>query len=122
MIFVEDQNKSLAFWVEKLNFTVLKDIVLNPKLRWIQITPPESKDISLILYPRLLVTNRKLRTLPVIIFKTANIKSAIEQMKINGVVFTHDPMRSELGTYVMFKDNEGNDFIMIEQFNDRNES
>lgn len=115
MIFVKDQNEALAFWVEKLNFTVLKDIVLDPKLRWIQITPPESKNTSLILYPKLMITNRMSRPLPVIIFETFDIKSTIEQMKKNGVVFSHDPMQSELGTYVMFKDNEGNDFIMMEQ-------
>ena len=115
MIFVKDQNEALAFWVEKLNFTVLKDIVLDPKLRWIQITPPDSNDTSLILYPKLMITNRMSRPLPVIIFETFDIKSTIEQMKKNGVVFSHDPMQSELGTYVMFKDNEGNDFIMMEQ-------
>lgn len=120
MIFVKDQNEALAFWVGKLNFTVLKDIDLDPKLRWIQITPPGSKDTSLILYPKVMITNRMSRPLPVIIFETFDIKSTIEQMKKNGVVFSHDPMRSELGTYVLFKDNEGNDFIMMEQSIDNN--
>jgi lactoylglutathione lyase len=87
MIFVKDQNEALAFWVGKLNFTVLKDIVLDPKLRWIQITPPDSKDTSLILYPKFMVTNRMSRPLPVIIFETFDIQSTIEQMKKNGVVF-----------------------------------
>jgi|SRR5690349_11055692 predicted enzyme related to lactoylglutathione lyase len=120
MIFVKDQNEALAFWVGKLNFTVLKDIVLDPKLRWIQITPPDSKDTSLILYPKFMVTNRMSRPLPVIIFETFDIQSTIEQMKKNGVVFSHYPMHSEIGTYVLFKDNEGNDFIMMEQSIDIN--
>lgn len=122
MIFVKDQNEALAFWVGKLNFTVLKDIVLDPKLRWIQIAPADSKDTSIILYPKSMVTSRTPRPLPVIIFKTPDIKSAIEQMKENGVVFSHDPMRSELGTYVLFKDNEGNDFIMVEHSFENNKS
>jgi lactoylglutathione lyase len=120
IIFVKDQNEALAFWVEKLNFTVLKDIVLDPKLRWIQIIHHDSKDTSLILYPKSMVTNRMSRPLSTIIFETLDIKSTIEQMTKNGVVFSHVPMHSELGSYVLFKDNEGNEFIMMEQSIDNN--
>lgn len=122
MLFVRNQTDSLEFWVEKLNFMVLKDIVLESKVRWIEICPSDSRDISLILFPLSMITNRKPRPLPVIIFKTLDIKSTIERMKGKGVIFSHGILSSELGISAMFKDNEGNDFIMMEQSRYSNKS
>lgn len=120
MLFVSDQKESLDFWVGKLDFRIVKDIYLEPKLRWIQIASAESHEISIILYPKSLITSRKSKPLPVIIFKTKNLEVSIKQMKMKGVVFSHDISSSALGKYIMFKDNEENEFIMMEHLFDDN--
>lgn len=120
MLFVNDQKESLDFWVGKLDFRILKDVYLEPQLRWIQIASAESHEISIILYPKSLISSRKSKPLPVIIFKTKNIRVSIKQMKMKGIVFSHDLSSSALGKYIMFKDNEGNEFIIMEHLSDNN--
>ena len=74
MIFVNNQQESLNFWVEKLGFKVMRDIEFDSKTRWIELASPDSNVPSLILYPKSSITVRKSRPLPVIIFRTENIR------------------------------------------------
>ena len=39
---------------------------------------------------------------------------SLKRMKNKGVNLSHESLKSELGVYVMFRDNEDNEYIMIE--------
>ena len=114
MIFVNNQQESLRFWVEKLDFKVIKDVILDLKVRWIQLDPPNSPVTSIILYPKSLISVRESKPLPVVIFETNDIEMSLKRMKNKGVNLSHESLKSELGVYVMFRDNEDNEYIMIE--------
>ena len=114
MIFVNNLQESLRFWVEKLDFKVIKDVMLDLKVRWIQLAPPNSTVTSIILYPKSLISVRESKPLPVVIFETNDIEMTIKRMKNKGVNLSHESLKSELGVYVMFRDNEDNEYIMIE--------
>lgn len=114
MIFVNNPQESLRFWVEKLDFKVIKDVILDLKVRWIQLAPPNSTVTSIILYPKSLISVRESKPLPVVIFETNDIEMTIKRMKNKGVNLSHESLKSELGVYVMFRDNEDNEYIMIE--------
>lgn len=114
MIFVNNQQESLRFWVEKLDFKVIKDVILDLKVRWIQLAPPNSLVTSIILYPKSLISVRESKPLPVVIFETNDIEMTLKRMKNKGVNLSHESLKSELGVYVMFRDNEDNEYIIIE--------
>lgn len=114
MIFVNNQQESLNFWVEKLGFKIIKDTVLDSKIRWIQLAPPESTVPTLILFPKSLITIRESRPLPIIIFRTQDIERTLEHMRNKDIVVSHHPMNSAVGSYTTFQDNEGNEFIILE--------
>lgn len=114
MIFVNNPQESLRFWVEKLDFKVIKDVILDLKVRWIQLAPPNSTVTSIILYPKSLISVRESKPLPVVIFETNDIEMTIKRMKNKDVNLSHESLKSELGVYVMFRDNEDNEYIMIE--------
>ena len=114
-IFVKDQQESLNFWVDKVGFVVICDLQLESNFRWVEIAP-RSSDSSINLYPKSLISKKDLIPMPVIIFRTNDIQSTFNNLKARGVVFSRNPLRSILGIYAMFKDVDGNEFLILEKF------
>jgi lactoylglutathione lyase len=113
-VFVKDQQESLTFWVEKVGFEVICDLKLESNFRWVEIAP-KSSNSSINLYPKSLVSNRDLKPMPVIIFRTNDIHSTFNNLKAKGVTFSRNPLKSDLGIHAMFKDVDGNEFLILEK-------
>lgn len=113
-IFVKDQQKSLNFWVDKVGFKVICDLQLESNFRWVEIAP-RSSDSSINLYPKSLISKKDLIPMPVIVFRTNDIQSTFNNLKARGVTFSRDPLKSILGIHAMFKDVDGNEFLILEK-------
>lgn len=113
-IFVKDQQESLIFWVEKIGFDVICDIELESNFRWVEIAP-RSSNSSINLYPKSLISKKDLKPMPVIFFRTDDIYSTFNNLKAKGVTFSRNPLKSILGIHVMFKDVDGNEFLILEK-------
>ena len=113
-VFVKDQQESLNFWIEKLGFEVICDIKLESNLRWVEIAPISSNS-SINLYPKSLISKKDLKPMPVIVFRTDDIRSTFNNLKTKGVTFSRNPLKSILGIYAMFKDLDGNEFLILEK-------
>ena len=113
-IFVKDQQESLNFWVDKLGFEVICDLKLESNFRWVEIAP-RSSDSSINLYPKSLVAKKDLIPMPVIVFRTNDIQSTFNNLKARGVTFSRNPLKSILGIHAMFKDVDGNEFLILEK-------
>ena len=113
-IFVKDQQESLNFWVEKVGFEVICDLQLESNFRWVEIAP-RSSDSSINLYPKSLISKKELIPMPVIVFRTNDIQSTFNNLKTRGVTFSRNPSKSILGTHAMFKDVDGNEFLILEK-------
>jgi lactoylglutathione lyase len=113
-VFVKDQQESLTFWVEKVGFEVICDLELESNFRWVEIAPRTSNS-SINLYPKLLISSKDLKPLPVIVFRTNDIDSTFNNLKANGVTFSRKPLKSILGIHAMFKDIDGNEFLILEK-------
>jgi lactoylglutathione lyase len=113
-VFVKDQQESLNFWVEKVDFEVICDLELEPNFRWVEIAP-RSSNSSINLYPKSLISKKDLKPMPVIVFRTNDIHSTFNNLKAKGVTFSRTPLKSILGIYAMFKDIDGNEFLILEK-------
>ena len=113
-IFVKDQQESLTFWVEKIGFDVICDIELESNFRWVEIAP-RSSNSSINLYPKSLISKKDLKPMPVIFFRTEDIYSTFNNLKEKGVTFSRNPLKSILGVHAMFKDVDGNEFLILEK-------
>lgn len=113
-IFVKDQQESLNFWVDKVGFEVICDLQLESNFRWVEIAP-RSSDSSINLYPKSLISKKDLIPMPVIVFRTNDIQSTFNNLKARGVTFSRDPLKSILGIHAMFKDVDGNEFLILEK-------
>jgi len=113
-IFVKDQQESLTFWVEKVGFEVICDIILESNFRWLEIAP-NSSGSSINLYPKSLISKKDLKPMPVIVFTTDDIYRTFDNLKAKGVTFSRNPLKSILGIHAMFKDVDGNEFLILEK-------
>jgi len=113
-IFVKDQQESLNFWVEKVDFEVICDLELESNFRWVEIAP-RSSNSSINLYPKSLISKKDLKPMPVIVFRTNDIHSTFNDLKARGVTFSRSPLKSILGIHAMFKDVDGNEFLILEK-------
>ncbi|MCT2535341.1 VOC family protein [Aquibacillus koreensis] len=120
-IFVEDQDKALAFYSETLGF-VKKHDVPTGEHRWITLVSPDEQDGTELLlepneHPAAKEYQKKLfeEGIPVTMFGVADIQKDYERLVEKGVQFTMAP--TEMGgiTIAVFDDTCGNLIQIIQQ-------
>ncbi len=107
---VADQDRALAFYTEKLGFRVHTDQPLNEKQRWIELSIPGA-DTGLTLFTPEGHESR-IGTFTGISFHTDDVQATYDQLVARGVEFTGPPARQPWGIFAMFKDVDGNQFVM----------
>jgi lactoylglutathione lyase len=109
-VYVDDQEKSLEFWTEKVGFKVRQSEPMSPIANWIEVGP-ESAQTCLVLYPKSMMQNwEELKTS--IIFNCDDIDEMVSKLRDNGVEITGEPKKMKWGTYATFKDIDGNEFLL----------
>jgi catechol 2,3-dioxygenase-like lactoylglutathione lyase family enzyme len=113
-ILVDDQDKALAFYVEKLGFMKDKDIPMGP-FRWLTVTAPQGAEgVELVLepmgFPPAATYQRALfdAGIPAAAFISRDIWGEHEMLKRRGVTFRGEPTAMGPITSVLFEDTCGN--------------
>jgi predicted enzyme related to lactoylglutathione lyase len=109
---VKDQNRALDFYTEKLGFTILTDKPFDEKQRWIELRIPKA-DTHVVLFTPEEHAGR-VGTFSGVSFTCDDIDQTYAEYLKRGVAFEGPPQKQPWGTYVMFKDSEGNSFVMSE--------
>ena len=120
-LVVDDYDKAIKFYTEKLNFTVVEDTVLNENKRWVVITPPGSSGCCLLLAK---AVNEEQRSRignqtggRVFLFlHTDNFKKDYDNLIAKGVTIVRGPVVEQFGTVAVFADLYGNLWDLIEPF------
>jgi len=110
---VSDQDKAIAFYTDKLGFSLTADIPFGEGDRWVEVTP--SKGGAAI------ALSRAMEHFPAgretgIALTTADARAAHSELKEKGVE-VEEPMGGD-GTVpllFMFKDGDGNGLMVVEQ-------
>lgn len=108
---VEDQDRALAFYTEKLGFKVKVDASFegSPQ-RWIELETPEG-DTCVVLF-----TNEEQKPMigkfSNIVFTCDDVVQTTEKLKKKGVEIVEGPKEEAWGIYSIFKDSEGNRFCV----------
>jgi catechol 2,3-dioxygenase-like lactoylglutathione lyase family enzyme len=113
-IFVDDQDKALAFYTGKLGFVARHDIPMG-EFRWLTVTSPEGVDgVELVLEPMAFEPARTYQQalfaagIPATAFMTGDIAAEFARLKERGVVFRGEPKQMGPVTIVLFEDTCGN--------------
>lgn len=108
-IYVEDQDKALRFWTEKMGFTVTTDMPYGED-RWIEVQPPQG-GVALNLYKAATGWPALATDQPnYVLFAADDITKAYEELTAKGVTFTQKPVKEHWGWSAVFTDEDGHLF------------
>jgi catechol 2,3-dioxygenase-like lactoylglutathione lyase family enzyme len=107
---VRNQDASLKFFTEKLGFKVTTDQFFSEKQRWIELKIPGA-ETGLVLFTPDGHENR-IGDFQPLSFWCDDVFATAKIMKSHGVVFEQEPKSEDWGTAAIFKDVDGNKFVL----------
>jgi predicted enzyme related to lactoylglutathione lyase len=112
IVDVEDQDRALKFWTEKMEFALAQDAPYEAE-RWIEV---RTRDKATILVLRLRQGDRPtaLEEQPTsnVFFYCDNLPRTYDELRARGVEFAQPPVQQSWGWWSMFQDQEGNRFAL----------
>jgi glyoxylase I family protein len=113
-IFVDDQEKALAFYTRILGFKKSKDIPVG-EYKWLTVVSPDGPpDIELVLEPNSNPAAKAFQEsvfqqgIPITAFEVDDIQAEFRRLRGHGVVFTMEPTPTGPVTIAIFADTCGN--------------
>ncbi|MFJ7935793.1 VOC family protein [Sporosarcina sp. NPDC096371] len=120
-LFVQDQDKALEFYTEKLGFVKKHDVPMG-KFRWITLVSPDDHGGTELLlepndHPAAKEYQEKIfaEGIPATMFGVADIHKEYERLLENGVKFTMEPTKMGEVTIAVLDDTSGNLIQIIQQ-------
>ncbi len=109
---VANQNRALAFYTDKLGFTIITDQPFGGGQRWIELRIPKADTrVALFTPPG---QEDRIGTHSGISFNCDDVVATYQELTARGVVFEAPPDKQPWGTFAQFKDTEGNSFVLSE--------
>lgn len=112
-IFVDDQDKALAFYTQVLGFVKSNELPAG-KYRWLTVRSPEGGDTELSLEPDANPAARAYQQalmsqgIPATAFQSDDIEADVRRLREHGVRFTTDPVDHGQVRLTVFADTCGN--------------
>ena len=106
---VRDQDRALKFWTEKMGFRVETDQPLGPQ-RWIELSIHSSETGIVLFTPE--GQEDRIGTFFNGSFACDDVEATWRQLSAKGVEFVRPPKKEDWGTSAIFKDSEGNQFVL----------
>ena len=107
---VTDQDRALEFYTKKLGFMIATDQPFNDKQRWIELKI-RGADTGLVLFTPEGHEDR-IGGFQAISFFTNDVQKTYDELVSRGVEFLGPPKTTDWGSFVMFKDPDGNQFVL----------
>ncbi len=107
---VADQNRALDFYTEKLGFTIITDQPFDKTQRWIELRVPKA-ETRVVLFTAEHDRGR-IGSFMNMSYSCDDIDKTYEELKARGVEFDGPPKKEHWGNFALFKDSEGNSFVL----------
>jgi predicted enzyme related to lactoylglutathione lyase len=107
---VRDQKRALAFYTEKLGFTVFTDKPFNDKQRWIELKIGGSQTKVVLFTPQ--GQEDRVGGFTSLTLACDDLDATYAELSARGVEFLGPPRKEQWGSMAMMKDSEGNQFVL----------
>lgn len=106
---VSDQERAKSFYVDRLGFELKKDDASVPGIRWILVAPKQARvALTLVTWFETMPPG----SLRGLVLRSSDLQSDYETLKARGVEFEGRPERRPWGAEVVFRDPDGNRFVL----------
>lgn len=118
-LVVADYDEAIAFYTQKLHFTLVEDTILSDTKRWVLVAPPGAKGCQLLLAKaatdeqKSRVGNQTGGRVFLFLF-TDDFWRDYNRMTADDIRFIRGPIKEEYGTVAVFEDLYGNLWDLIE--------
>ena len=114
-VYVRDQERSLAFFRDKLGFSVILDVLFASGNRYVQVSPPHGTSSLALVLPRPGTEEEELvGRSGSVSFIAEDVLEKYAEWSDRGVRFTVSPQTPAWGgTFCRFEDPDGNPFMLI---------
>jgi catechol 2,3-dioxygenase-like lactoylglutathione lyase family enzyme len=107
---VRDQDQALEFWTRKLGLQVVTDQPMGPGQRWIELKIPGAQTgLALFTPPG---HESRIGTFQSLSFEVDDVEKSHRELSALGVELAQPPKKEQWGTSAIFKDPDGNSFVM----------
>jgi catechol 2,3-dioxygenase-like lactoylglutathione lyase family enzyme len=117
-IVVADYDEAIAWYTEKLGFTLVEDTPMTPGKRWVVVKPPGDAGTALLLAkaanePQKRAIGRQTGGRVFLFLHTDDFQRDYAAYKQRGVAFVEGPREEPYGTVAVFSDLYGNRWDLI---------
>jgi predicted enzyme related to lactoylglutathione lyase len=112
-VYVEDQDRAVAFYTEKLAFVVRRSAAMGPGANWIEVSPSGAES-CLVLYPRAMMPDWKDRK-PSVVFHCPDVEATCADLAEKGVPIKVPPTPLPWGMFATIVDPDGNELGLTSQ-------
>ena len=106
---VADPERAKAFYVESLGFELLRDQIMGPGMRWVQVAPKGSTtSITLVTWFETMPAG----SLRGLVLRSDDIQADYDLLTSRGVKFEGPPKRQPWATETVFTDPDGNGIVL----------
>ena len=118
-LVVDDYDDAIAFYTQKLQFTLVEDTDLGDGKRWVLVSPPNGNGTKLLLAQASNGTQKQsvgnqTGGRVFLFLQTNDFWRDYKLMLANEVVFNEEPRVEEYGTVVVFQDLYGNKWDLLQ--------
>ncbi|HEX5409638.1 MAG TPA: VOC family protein [Gemmatimonadaceae bacterium] len=107
---VRDQDRALAFYTKQLGCRVITDSPFDGTQRWIELGIPRAQT-SLVLFTAP-GQETMIGGFMNVTFMADDVEATARELQARGVEFVQEPRREDWGTSAIFKDPDGNQFVL----------
>src|SRR4029078_5651403 len=107
---VRDHDRALEFYTTKLGFRVITDSPVNWTHRCIELGLPRA-DTKLVLFTAP-GQEQMIGGFMNVTFMADDVEETARELKARGVEFVQEPQKADWGTAAIFKDQDGNQFVL----------
>ncbi len=108
-ICVSDQERALEFYTQKLGFKLKTDQPMGHQ-RWIELEIPGAETRVVLFTPQ--GQEDRIGTFVNTSFACERLEETYDRLKESGVEFSTPPTEQPWGTFAIFKDPDGNSFVL----------
>ena len=106
---VTDQDRAIAFYTEKLGFRLLTDQPFDAKQRWVELGIPGAETrVVLFRFDAGMQPGGRMN----LAFWSDDVEGTAREMEAKGVAFSVKPQKADWGTFAIFQDMDGNQFVL----------